>query len=261
MSLLVRMKKRNLLPPINLAITSIGLGTLISFLGQFTIHSVTNVNLSIAWVMISSGVIGAILGRILKLPNWWVPINFVFPIATYLCLSSSIPAWVYPSCFSILILIYWNAAGERVPLYLSNSTTWRAIGDLTSQQSGAFLDLGCGLGGIIFYLSKRYPEKRCIGIESAPLPFIIAKVRQLISSQTNIEIRYGNFWHQDFSTYGSIYAFLSPAPMEQLLEKISNEMPRGGLFISNSFATFKTRPSQIVTLEDGRQTELYIWYI
>ena len=255
------MKKRNLLPPIALAIISIGLGTLLSLLGQVTIRSVTNINLSLAWVIMGSGVIGAVLGYLFKLPNWWIPINFVFPIATYLCLFSSIPTWLYPSCFAILISIYWNTAGERVPLYLSNSTTWCGIGDLIVQQNGAFLDLGCGLGSILFYLSKRYPEKRFVGMESAPLLFIIAKTRQLISPQTNIEIRYGDFWHQDFSSYASIYAFLSPAPMEQLLEKISNEMPRGGLFISNSFTTPKTQPSRIVTLEDSRQTNLYIWHI
>jgi SAM-dependent methyltransferase len=167
---------------------------------------------------------------------------------------------VYPVCLIVLILIYWNTAVERVPLYLSNSTTWQTIGDLTAQQNGAFLDLGCGLGGILFYLSKRYPEKHFVGIESAPLPFIIAKIRQLISPQTNIEILYGDFWHQDFSTYGFIYAFLSPAPMDRLLEKVSNEMHKGGLFISNSFFTPKIQPSQIFTLEDSRQTKLYFWY-
>jgi len=195
-----------------------------------------------------------------KLPNWWIPINFVFPIATYLCFSSSIPTWMYPVGFTVLILTSWNTTIEQVPLYLSNSTTFRAIGDLAAQQNGAFLDLGCGLGGILFYLSKRYPDKRFVGIESAPLPFIIAKARQLISTQTNIEIIYGDFWHHDFSTYGSIYAFLSPAPMERLLEKVSNEMPRGGLFISNSFASPKIQPSQIVSLVDSRQTVLYIWH-
>ena len=148
-----------------------------------------------------------------------------------------------------------------MPLYLTNPTTWRAIGDLTAQQSGTFLDLGCGLGGILFYLAKRFPEKHCVGIESAPLPFIIAKVRLLISPQTNITIKYGDFWHQDLSNYSTIYAFLSPIPMERLLEKILNEMPIGGLFISNSFVTNKIQPNQIISLKDHRKTELYIWCI
>jgi SAM-dependent methyltransferase len=247
------------LPPIVRAIAAIVLGVALSTLGKIILQSVANTNLSFAWVVFSSGAIAAILGYLFKLPNWWIPINLTFPIATYLCLFISIPIWVFPVCFGVLILIFWNTAIERVPLYLSNPTTWRAIGDLTAQQSGTFLDLGCGLGGLLLYLSKRYPEKFYVGIESAPLPYMIAKFRQIISPQINIEIRYGNFWNQDFGFYGTIYAFLSPAPMERLLEKISNEMPKGGFFISNSFATPKIEQSQIVTLEDNRQTKLYIW--
>ena len=157
-------------------------------------------------------------------------------------------------------MIYWNTASENIPLYSSNPTTWRAIGDLITRQSGTFLDLGCGLGGLLLYLSKRYPEKRCIGIESAPIPYMIAKFRQIISPQNNIEIRYGDFWHQDFRVYCTVYAFLSPAPMEKLLEKVSNEMPKGGLFISNSFATAKIQQCQIISLEDRRRTRLHLWY-
>ena len=248
------------MPPIARDLAAIALGSSLSLLGKIILQTVANTNLPFVWVIFSSGVIAAILGCLFKLPNWWIPINFIFPIATYLCLSIPISTWVYPVCFAVLILIYWNTANERVPLYLSNPTTWHAIGDLTAQQSGAFLDLGCGLGGLLFYLSKRYPEKHCIGIESAPLPYIIAKFRQIISPQNNIEIRYGNLWNLDFSIYGTIYAFLSPAPMERLLEKISNEMPKGGFFISNSFASPKIKQSKIVTLEDKRQTTLFVWY-
>ncbi len=254
------MKKQFFFPPIAYAIVAIGLGISISFFLHFIIRSLVNVNLAIDWFVISSGVFGAIFGYLFKLPNWWIPINFIFPIATYLCLSSSIPTWVYPVCFTALILTSWNTVSEQVPLYLSNSTTLRAIGDLTARQKGAFLDLGCGLGGILFYLSKRFPDKRCVGIESAPLPFIIAKARQLISAQKNVEIRYGDFWHYDLSNYNSIYAFLSPAPMDRLLDKILNEMPRGGLFISNSFTSPKIQPNKIVSLVDSKQTELYIWH-
>ena len=250
-----------LLLPIARALVAIGSGASLSFLGQFITYSITNSSFPLALVILNSSVIGAILGYLFKLPNWWIPINFIFPIAFYLCFFSSIPAWVYPVCFVILVLIYWNTAGEQAPLYLSNSTTWQAIGDLNSKQSGDFLDLGCGLGGILFYLAKRYPKKLCVGLESAPLPFIVAKIRQLLSPQTNIEIRYGDFWHHNFSSYGSVYAFLSPAPMEKLLEKILNEMPRGGLFISNSFTSSKIQPRCVITLRDRRQTELHIWYI
>jgi hypothetical protein len=39
-----------------------------------------------------------------------------------------------------------------------------------------------------------------------------------------------------FSGHNVVYAFLSPAPMAALWEKVRQEMPPGSLFISNSFA-------------------------
>ena len=255
------MTKRHLLPPIGWALISIGLGTATALFGQLAIRSWTEIIPPPIWVFICAGVIGAILGHVFKLPKWWIPVNFAFPIAAYLCLSISIPSWVYLLCFIVLSLVYWNAARERVPLYLSNPTTWRAINKLTLQQSGTFLDLGCGLGGIIFYLAKRHPDKLYVGIESAPFPFAIAKARQFLAHQTNVDIRYGDFWKEDFSAYSAIYAFLSPASMAKLFEKISLEMPTGGMFISNSFAVPAIQPKDTITLEDRRQTELLIWVV
>ena len=253
------MTKLQLLPPIGGAIISIGLGTASALLGQLAIRTWTGITPSLIWVFIGSGIISAVLGHVFKLPKWWIPVNFAFPIAAYLSLSASIPSWVYLMCFLTLALVYWNAAGERVPLYLSNPTTWRAIDNLTQKHSGAFLDLGCGLGGILFYLAKRHPQKLYVGIESAPLPFLFAKARQILTHQANVDIRYGDFWKQDFSAYSTIYAFLSPAPMARVFEKISQEMPKGGTFISNSFAVPEIQPKDIITLEDSRQTELLIW--
>ena len=255
------MTKRHLLPPIGLAIISIGLGTATALLGQLAICTWTGITPLLIWVFIGAGIISAALGHIFTLPKWWIPVNFAFPIVAYLSLSTSIPSWVYLLCFLTLALVYWNSALERVPLYLSNLTTWRAIDNITQQHSGSFLDLGCGLGGILFYLAKRHPKKLFVGIESAPLIFLFAKARQILTHQANVDIRYGNFWKQNFSAYSTIYAFLSPAPMARVFEKISQEMPKGGTFISNSFAVPEIQPKDIITLKDRRQTELLIWII
>jgi hypothetical protein len=49
--------------------------------------------------------------------------------------------------------------------------------------------------------------------------------------------------------------------MAQKKKKISQEMPKGGTFISNSFAVPEIQPKDIITLKDRRQTELLIWII
>ena len=57
----------------------------------------------------------------------------------------------------------------------------------------------------------------------------------------------------------SFYAFLSPAPMARLSEKLKAEMKPGSCFISNSFAVPGGEPDEIVIVDDSRQTQLLIW--
>ena len=257
----MHLKNRPLFPSIAMALISIGIATAIALIGYFALRSWLGIEVSFFWVFSVAGGFAALLGLLLRLPVWWIPLNLVFPIAIYLCLSAGIPSWVYLLSFVVLALIYWNAAGERVPLYLTNSTTWQAINKLSANQDGAFIDLGCGLGGILFYLSEIHPDRRYTGIESAPLPYAFAKARQILSGRRNIEIRYGDFWKEDLGRYQTIYAFLSPAPMPRLYEKISTEMPKGGLFISNSFTVPEVEPDSVVRLDDARQTQLLAWYL
>ena len=55
-----------------------------------------------------------------------------------------------------------------------------------------------------------------------------------------------------------VYAFLSPAPMPRLWEKVQREMRPGTLFISNRFIVPGVKPHQrIATGEPG--VNLYVW--
>lgn len=236
------------------------MGTAIALLIAFGLRQWAGVALPHIWIFVAAGLFSAGFGWFFGLAVWWVPLQGLFPVALYVCISSAVPAWVYLLCFLLLVLINWNAAGERVPLYLSNRKTWQAVDVLTYHKEGAFLDIGCGLGGILFHLAKKHPETPFMGIESAPLPFAFAKVRQWLTGPANLEIRYGDFWSADFSSYTKIYAFLSPAPMTRLYEKAKKEMPHGGILISNSFAVRDVEPDDLQTLNDGRQTRLFVWH-
>ena len=56
----------------------------------------------------------------------------VMPIAAGAALMLALPSWIYLALFVTLLVVFWNASGERVPLYLTNRTTWQAITDLIS---------------------------------------------------------------------------------------------------------------------------------
>jgi len=210
-------------------------------------------------ILLCQGALAAILGRLFGLANWWLPLNLLLPLAVVLMLAAALPPWLYLLGFVLLWLVQWNSAAERVPLYLSNRPTWQALDALLPQGPVRMIDLGSGLAGTLLYLARRHPESHFIGVESAPLPFALGWLRGKLAGSPNLQLHYGSIWDVDLSEYDVIYAFLSPAPMARLEQKLSSEQHPGSLFISNSFPLPNMAADRIETLSDRRQTRLYLF--
>ena len=215
------------------------------------------------WILVAcQAFLAAILSRFIGLGWGWSVVQFALPWATWGALYLKIPSWVYLVCFILTYAIYKNARTERVPLYLSNPTTWRALEGLIEKspnpERGNFIDLGSGVGGTLCYLGKAKSGWIFKGVESAPLSFVISWVRSLISVNRNVSISLSDIWTVDLAGFDMVYAFLSPAPMEKLLEKVKNEMRAGGVFISNSFWPDDEGFDECLELDDARKTKLYI---
>ena len=213
-------------------------------------------------LLAGQGVVAGVLGARWGLARWWWPLNLLAPLAAGAALMLALPSWVYPMAFVALAVVFWNASSDRVPLYLSNRKTWRAIGDLLpGTEGGQCLDLGSGIGGLTIHLAARRPEMRFRGIESAPLPFALSWLRLKAARRANAGFVYGNFWTHDLGGYDVVYAFLSPAPMTRLYEKVRAEMKPGSLFISNSFTVPDIDPDDIIEVDDRRRTKLLVWRV
>lgn len=211
------------------------------------------------------GLIAAGLGQIMGLAKWWLPINLLLPAAAALALSLALPAWIYPLLFIALALVFWNSAGDRVPLYLTNRTTWHALDGLVEGEMHdakmplKVADIGCGLAGALLFLARRHPGTAFVGIESAPLPFALARLRAAVSGLPNLTIVYGDLWKQDLGDFDLVYCFLSPEPMPRLYEKAKREMRAGSLLASNSFRVPDIKADDILRVEDTRETELLLY--
>lgn len=218
-------------------------------------------------LLVLQGLIAAGLGQVLGLAKWWLLINFLIPTAVVLALSFNLPAWVYPLLFIGLALVFWNSADDRVPLYLTNRTTWRSLQTLVAaearlqQKPLTVTDIGCGLGGALLYLARHCPDTKFVGIESAPLPYAIARLRVAVSGLSNLSIRYGDLWKQNLGAFDLIYCFLSPEPMPRLYKKAKSEMSPGKLLISNSFSVPGVASDDVVRVDDRRETELLLYRI
>lgn len=207
------------------------------------------------------GVLAASIGNWLGLSRWWWWLNLGFVPALLLANGAALPAWVFLAGFMLVLLFNWNSIGERVPLYLTGSRGRHELATLLARRPPGFcfIDLGCGPAGMLLWLSRRFPEARFIGVETAPLPFALAWLRSL--PRSNCHIRYENLWHSDLSRVDVAYGFLSPAPMQKLWDKARAELPVGGWFISNTFEVPGTSPDEVMELGDWRGSRLLLWRI
>lgn len=245
------------IPPIFVAL-------LLQFVAAFVVAGLVRL-LSIPiepWLAaVACGVLAAALSSIAELERWWLPIQLLFVPALWLMLTFSIPPIVYGGLFILLLLVFWSTFRTRVPLYLSSDATWRAIEDLLPPSDAAhplhIIDLGSGLGGLLVHLSTRRPHDQLIGVELAPLPALLSKLR--LMRHPHCTVNWGSFWKLDLAEYEMVFAFLSPVPMQELWVKARAEMRPGTLFVSSSFEVPGQTPDRVVQVSDSRKTRLLIW--
>jgi len=214
---------------------------------------------SLHGTLVAIGLTAAVIGHFLGLAIWWVPIQLVFLPMLALTYQVNLPTWSFLVIFGGLALVFWNTGGERVPLYLTNATTCQALSNLVGENAKAFLDLGSGTGSTVFFLARRHGEMIFHGIESAPGTYALSRLRLVLSGLSNLKLAYGDIWNVDLRDYDVVYAFLSPAPMTKLFDKVVKEMKPGSLFVSSSFGVPGQQPDEIIHVDDKRATQLLVW--
>jgi hypothetical protein len=229
----------------------------------------SGIQLTLSGMILIVSLSAALLAWHWRLPLWWRYINLFFLplIGVVFYLQSQAfaidPNW-YLAAFLSLALTSIGAVRTRVPLYLSSP---RAAQELAQRlpPNGRLIDLGCGLGGPLARIHQERPDARLAGIESAPLNWLISKIRLKISG-AEADIRLGNLWTVNLGDYDIVYAYLSPAPMARLWDKALLEMKTGSLFISNSFSVdgvdTNFDPDEIIEISqpgDLAHAQLLIW--
>jgi SAM-dependent methyltransferase len=206
-----------------------------------------------ALVFVQGG-LALLLSRRLNLPTWWQAINALFCPLLWLATRAEIdPLW-YLAGFIVLALTSLGSVMTRVPLFLSSRQAVAAVA-ARAPRGGRVLDLGCGLGGWLAALHGVRPDLALAGVEMAPFNWLAARLRL----GARADVRLGSLWDADLADYDVVYAYLSPAPMARLWQKVEREMRPGSLFISNTFAVPGREPDETVDLNDLSQARLLIW--
>lgn len=209
---------------------------------------------------LTQGVIAALSANMLRQPSWWMLIHLLFlPTATAM-LILQLPAWLYLLAVLLLALIFWGTVQGDVPLFLSSTGVMDAVAAIVERENAeVFADLGAGIGSVAVPLAQHHPVMTVDAWERAPLPWLITVWRS--RELPNMNAKRANFWDHDLGRYDVVFAFLSPAVMTELGDKVSREMRPGSLFISSSFPVPDWEPESIEQIEDRRSTKLFCYRI
>lgn len=196
---------------------------------------------------------------VLALPHWWVVINALFMPAVTLALAAGLPPVLWLGAFLLLLMVYWSVAKSRAPLFPSSQSAAQALAGLIGGDSRArFADLGCGSGSLLRRLAGHLPALELIGIEHAPLPWLLARWRTA-GLRHRCRVVRGSLWRLDLGGFDMVYAYLSPQPMAALWHKACREMAPGSLFVSNSFAVPGVTAEREIVLDGGAGGVLYLY--
>jgi len=210
------------------------------------------------WALLQ-GIVAASLARVAGMDSWWLPIHALFAPGLAWALEWGLPPGYALAAFLALASVYWGVSRTRVPLFLSSRAAARAVAQLVPQdRSFAFIDLGCGLGGVLASLARARPDGRYHGIEAAPVPFLLSRMRAAFGPHA-CSISWGDLGGVDLARYDVVYAYLSPAAMGELWRKARREMRRGSLLISNSFDVPGVPPAATVAIGGPGEGQLLLW--
>lgn len=226
----------------------------------FLLARVANWRMTVLQAALLQGGLAALFSRWRGLAIWWLPIQFFFPAALFITLTLELPPTVYLAAFIFLLALYWTTFRTQVPFFPSSPAVWQAVAaTLPEDRCICFADVGSGLGGLILDLAERRKESRFVGIELAPLPWLVSVLRARASGGGADFVR-ADYGTLDFARFDVVFAYLSPAAMPALWIKARAEMRPGTLLLSYEFP-IPNEKSHIIMMPDASGRALFGWHM
>ena len=210
-------------------------------------------------VVLIQGVLAAGLTWRRGLASWWRAIQLLFPLAVFGAARLDIPPTAFLAVFLFLLFLYWSTYRTQVPYYPSNRRVWDAVAGLLPPAGPVrVIDIGSGLGGLVLDLAGRRAQIAATGIELAPLPWLVSRLRARLQG-SRARFLLGDYERLDFAEFDVVFAYLSPAAMGALWRKAAREMRPGSLLLSYEFDIDDRAANRTVYPTEGGPA-LHIWH-
>ena len=134
----------------------------------------------------------------------------------------------------------------------------------THFKTDPIFELGCGWGGLLIPLAKKYPTREIVGYELSLIPWFITLLRAKLLGLKNIRLHRRDFLQADLYNASIIICYLFPEGMKALERKLEqggfnadNENLR--YLISNNFSLPSHNPIKTIQLNDLYQSPVYLY--
>ena len=189
--------------------------------------------------------------------SWWRWIHAGFPLAIWLMAMLQLPSEWYLFGFVVSLALFWTTFRSQVPFFPSRPAVWQQVWQLLPASKLRIVDIGSGLGDLSMHLSMLRSDCSIEGIEIAPLPWLISVLRARLRHSA-VKFKLGDYHALDFGAYDVIFAYLSPAAMNDLWQKAQLEMRPGSMLISYEFDIPGVAAAELVSTGFERPP-LYVW--
>ena len=161
---------------------------------------------------------------------------------------------IYLLVTTLILLLCGSFFGA--PWVPTRKVDFARIDKLSNLRSGQTLyDLGCGCGGLMFYLAKIHSDSKLVGIEIAPLPYLYSKIRSFFYK--NVDVKFGDLKYYDLSKAQVVYIFLMPKTLNKIRTKLIRELPPDAKIITSCWG-FDFTKEDIID-EHDKQVDYFVY--
>ena len=205
-------------------------------------------------------ILAAACSYLLRMNWWWWLIQFIFPFAVVTSLVFQLHPGVSLGIFVSMVLLFWSTYRTQVPYFPSKSSLLPCILEqLPAHDDLSFIDIGSGFGGVSVSLARLRPRQFFYGVEVAPVPWLVSWFRAKWAGP-RVDFYLKDYLQLDFAEFDVVFAYLSPAAMPDLWEKVCTEMRPGTQFMSYEFKVPGVEPDLTIK-SNANDPVLYVWRI
>ncbi len=168
--------------------------------------------------------------------------------------------WIFLFFLLIVVSITLDTYRLKIsPMPSSKNARTILLKILEEKEFKTVVDLGSGWGHILFFLSRKFPQAKIIGYESALVPYLFSRIFKYVLRKKNITIYKRNFLKETPLSSDIFFCYLYPLGMQKVLDKFKKQEIVTNFLISNVFSIPLLLPKEIFSYPSFLPSNVYVY--